>query len=90
MLGNNYEKNLLKDMIKFYKMVGGADALEEKGFRLSECMDDDYMEELQDLLIEWLPDIGNNLCIIKIDDCVEAEQALDKFFREEMSEILRI
>lgn len=86
---NKYRLKLLEDAIKFYKMIGGADILEEKGFRLSECMDSSYMEEMQNLLIEYLPDEGNNLCIVTADDCIEAEKLLDKFFKEELEEMLR-
>ncbi len=81
-------ENLLKDCFKFQQMIGGADTLEEKGFKLSEIMDTSYMEELQNLLIEWLPEESENLSIMKIDDCLEAEKLLSNFFKNEILEIM--
>lgn len=81
-------ENLLEDCFKFQQMIGGADTLEEKGFKLSEIMDTSYMEELQNLLIEWLPEESENLSIIKIDDCLKAEKLLSNFFKDEILEIM--
>ena len=81
-------EKLLEDAFAFKELVGGADRLSEAGWRSEEIMTTDYMEEIQDLLIEWLPEEGNNLCIMKIEDCLEAENMLHKFFKEEILEIM--
>lgn len=81
-------ERLLEDCFKLQQMIGGADTLEEKGFKLSEIMDTSYMEELQNLLIEWLPEESENLSIMKIDDCLKAEKLLSDFFKDEILEIM--
>ena len=81
-------ERLLEDAFAFKELVGGADRLSEVGWRPEEIMTTDYMEEIQDLLIEWLPEESENLSIMKIDDCLKAEKLLSNFFKDEILEIM--
>lgn len=81
-------KKLLEDAFAFKELVGGADRLSDAGWRSQEIMDTNYMKQIEDLLMEWLPEQGENLCIIKIEDCLEAENMLHTFFKEEILEIM--
>ena len=85
-----YSKRVLVDAIKFYKLIGGADELCNRGFKSEIAMDNAYMEEIEELLLNWLPDIYENTCILKADDCLEAEKALEKFFYEELAALLKV
>ena len=79
---------LLDDAFKFMRQVGGAIEICDRGWEPEVAMDQCYMEDIQDLLIEWLPEEGENLSINTIDDCLYAEDLLEKFFRTEILEIM--
>lgn len=87
---SDYRKKVLNDAINFYKLIGGADELCNRWFKSRIAMDDTYIDEIEELLLTWLPDVYENTCILKVDDCLEAEKALDKFFYEELAALLRV
>ena len=89
MLNEEYCTKLVKDAFSFMRLIGGAEKLDEKGFRHTEIMDGDYMEEIEDFLIKWLPEEAENIVILKTDDCLEAEAKLTEFFTNEILEIMR-
>ena len=85
-----YRAKLLRDCFNFMRLVGGAERLCEAGWRPEAAMNADYMEEIEELLLEWLPGDYENMCILKTDDCLEAENKLEKFFKEELATMLDI
>lgn len=85
---NERHEKLLKDAFAFKELVGGAERLCEAGWRSEDAMDGDYMEQIEDFLLKWLPEEYENMCILKVDDCLEAEDKLTKFFKEEILEIM--
>lgn len=87
---NEREIELLDDAIKFFKLIGGADELSDRGWRIGAIMDTNYMETIEELADKWLMGVVDGYddctCILKTDDCLEVEEDLNKYFRAEILE----
>lgn len=74
------DNELIIDIIKFFKLIGGADELADRGWKTSAIMDRDYMEQLEIIEKKYLPDEYENGALIKINDALQVEKLLkDKF-----------
>ena len=77
--------DLVKDAILFFKMVGGSDALGEKGFDTGDIMTVEYCDEIVKLCRKY----G-----IQCDDTMpygvlDAEYDLEKFFKSKLEEAVK-
>lgn len=83
---------LLNDAIAFFKLIGGADELAERGWKPEAIMDSNYMEAIEDLankrLMGTTDGYDDGACIMKIDECLEVEKDLTKYFRTEILEMI--
>ncbi|WP_296862486.1 hypothetical protein [uncultured Methanobrevibacter sp.] len=75
-------KDLVKDAIAFFKMVGGSDALSDKGFDTGDIMPLEYCNEIVELCQKYS---------ITCDDTMpygilDAEYELEKFFKIKLEE----
>ena len=78
-------KDLVKDAIAFFKMVGGSDALSDKGFDTGDIMTLEYCNEIVELCKRY-----NIAC----DDTMpygilDAEYELEKFFKTKLEESVK-
>ena len=78
-------KDLVKDAIAFFKMVGGSDALSDKGFDTGDIMPLEYCNEIVELCQKY---------DIACDDTMpygilDAEYELEKFFKTKLEESVK-
>lgn len=85
MFEKRHEK-LLNDAIGFFQLIAGANVLCEAGWEPEEAMNHYYIDDIENLLIEWLPE--EELIIESTEDCLKAERLLEKFFKSEILEIM--
>ena len=82
----NYKEKIIDDAFNFMRMIGGADRLSEAGWKTSSIMTSEYMEEMTELVNEY---INENVCILKTEECLEYERELYSFFKNELLELMR-
>lgn len=77
---------VIADIISYFKLIGGADELAERGWRTSAIIDTGYMQELEKFEAKYLPDECENGAILKVEDALNAETLLTNKFIEIMKE----
>ena len=75
---------VITDIISYFKLIGGADELSDRGWRTSEIMDESYMESLEEFEKKYLPDEYENGAILKVEDALNVEKLLTNKFIEMM------
>ncbi|MBR3362633.1 MAG: hypothetical protein IKG40_01755 [Bacilli bacterium] len=75
---------VITDIINYFKLIGGADELSDRGWETSAIMDDSYMESLEEFEKKYLSDEYENGAILKIDDALNVEKLLTNKFIEMM------
>ena len=78
-------KDLVKDAITFFKMVGGSDALSDKGFDTGDIMPLEYCNEIVELCqkydIAWDDTMPYGI--------LDAEYDLERFFKSKLEEAVK-
>ena len=84
---SKYRKELLQDCFEFLQLIGGANRLSEAGWDSEDIMDEEYMSDIEELRDKYLPDESTDY-ISEVEECLEVEELLYKFFDEELREII--
>ena len=78
-------KDLVNDAIAFFKMVGGSDALSDKGFDTGDIMPLEYCNEIIELCKKY-----NIACDDTMPNGIlDAEYDLEKFFKTRLEEAVK-
>ena len=73
-------KNLVEDAISFFKMVGGSDALSDKGFDTGDIMTLEYCNEIVELCKKYGIECDDSMPYGILD----AEYELEMFFKAKL------
>lgn len=73
-------KDLVKDAIAFFKMVGGSDALSDKGFDTGDIMTLEYCNEIVELCKKYGIECDDSMPYGILD----AEYELEMFFKAKL------
>ncbi len=73
-------KDLVNDAIVFFKMVGGSDALSDKGFDNCDIMPLDYCQKIVELCNKYGVECDDSMPYGILD----AEYELEKFFKAKL------
>ena len=71
-------KDLVKDAISFFKMVGASDELAERNFDNNDIMTVEYCNEIVELCKKYGVECDDTMPYVILD----AEYALEKLFKE--------
>ena len=81
------KKELIKDCLNFYKVIGGAEELADRGWREDVWMHDGYTQTIDEVYAKYLPEESNDFVPITVDDYLSVEYRLCTFFEEALNKL---